>query len=172
MVLATDGIPNDCNSNVQNVAAAAAGVAATVPTYVIGVGDQLQSLDTIAAGGGTSKAFVVAVGDPTKTASDFQAALAVIRGATLACDFKLPTPPAGKTLDINSVNVVYTPSNSAAGTLTYNKDCTGGVGWHYDDANAPQKIILCTGTCGTVQADHAGKIDIVTGCATKGGVVR
>ena len=172
VVLATDGIPNDCNSNVQNVTAAAAGAASTIPTYVIGVGDQLQSLDTIAAGGGTSKAFVVAVGDPAKTATDFQNALNVIRGKTLSCEFKLPTPPAGKTLDINNVNVVYTPGNAAGGTLTYNKDCTGGAGWHYDDANAPAKIILCQGTCGTVQADQAGKIDIVTGCATKGGVVR
>ena len=36
IVLATDGEPNDCNSTPENVAAAAATVAATIPTYVIG----------------------------------------------------------------------------------------------------------------------------------------
>lgn len=172
VVLATDGIPNDCNSTVTNVSAAAKAEAATIPTYVIGVGSETQSLDAVAQGGGTGKAFIVSVGNPQQTATDFQNALNVIRGKTLSCEFKLPAPPAGKTLDINNVNVVYTPSNAPGGTLTYNKDCTGGAGWHYDDANAPAKIVLCQGTCGTVQADQAGKIDIVTGCATKGGVVR
>jgi hypothetical protein len=172
VVLATDGVPNDCNSTVQNVTAAAKAEAATIPTYVIGVGSETQSLDAVAAGGGTNKAFIVSVGNPQQTATDFQNALNVIRGATLSCEFKLPTPPQGKTLDINTVNVVYTPGAGTSGSLTYNKDCTGGAGWHYDDANAPAKIVLCQGTCGTVQADKSGKIDIVTGCATKGGVVR
>ncbi len=172
VVLATDGIPNDCNSTVPNVTAAAAGVASTLQTYVIGVGSALQSLDAIAMGGGTTKAFVVATGNPQQTATDFETALNVIRGATLACDFKLPAPPAGRVLDVASVNVVYTPTGGAGGTLTYNQSCMGGTGWHYDDPKAPTRIILCGGTCGTVQADHGGQIDVVTGCATLGGVPR
>src|SRR5262249_14117619 len=39
VVLVTDGEPNDCNSTVQAVSNAAAAVAATIPTYVIGVGN-------------------------------------------------------------------------------------------------------------------------------------
>lgn len=172
VVLATDGIPNDCNSNVQNVSAAAAAVASTLPTYVIGVGSQLQSLDAIATGGGTTKAFVVTTGNPAQTATDFQTALNVIRGATLSCEFKLPTPPAGRTLDIASVNVVFTPQGGAGQTLTYNQSCSGGTGWHYDDPHAPAKIVLCGSTCNTVQAATGGQIDVVTGCATLGGVPR
>ena len=172
VVLATDGIPNDCNSTVQNVTAAAAGVASTLPTYVIGVGDQLQSLDTIAAGGGTTKAFVVGIQNPQQTASDFENALSVIRGATLSCEFKMPTPPAGRTLDINSVNVVFTPQGGSGQTLTYNQSCMGGAGWHYDDPHNPSKIVLCQSSCNTVQAAKGGQIDVVTGCATLGGVPR
>ena len=36
-------------------------VADRIPTYVIGVGDELDSLDAIAEGGGTDKAFIVEV---------------------------------------------------------------------------------------------------------------
>jgi hypothetical protein len=172
VVLATDGIPNDCNSTVQNVTAEAAIAASTLPTYVIGVGDQLQSLDAIAMGGGTTKAFVVSVGNPAQTATDFESALNVIRGATLSCEFQMPTAPAGKSLDIASVNVVFTPQGGSGQTLTYNQSCMGGTGWHYDDPHAPTKIQLCAGTCSTVQGAAGGQIDVVTGCATLGGVPR
>jgi hypothetical protein len=168
VVLATDGVPNDCNSTVDNVAAEAQAAASTIPTYVIGVGDQLQSLDEIAMGGGTTQAFVVSVGNPTQTATDFQTALSTIRGSTLSCDFQLPAPPAGKTLDISTVNVVFTPSGGSAMTLTYDQSCTGANGWHYDDPTNPTKIILCASTCVAVQADSSAKIDIVTGCETNG----
>jgi hypothetical protein len=172
VVLATDGVPNDCNSTVDNVAAEAQAVASTIPTYVIGVGDELQSLDEIAMGGGTTQAFVVSVGNPAQTATDFQTALSAIRGSTLSCDFQLPTPPAGKTLDPTTLNVVFTPSGGAAMTLTYDQDCSGANGWHYDDPTNPTKIILCQSTCMSVQADSSAKIDIVTGCETNGTVPR
>lgn len=174
VVLATDGIPNDCNSDVNNVAAEAAKYAKTIPTYVIGVGGELTNLDAIAAGGGTQKAFIVSVGNPQQTAVDFQNALNVIRGKSLACEYALPTPPPGQTLDINTVNVQFTSSGGQPQTLTYDKDCAspGGAGWHYDDANNPTKIEICKATCDQIQADTGGKIDIVTGCATQGGVTK
>jgi hypothetical protein len=170
VVLATDGVPNDCDSTVDNVAAEAQAVASTIPTYVIGVGDQLQSLDEIAMGGGTTQAFVVSVGNPAQTATDFQTALNTIRGTTLSCELQLPTPPAGKTLDPTTVNVVFTPSGGAATTLTYDQNCAGVNGWHYDDPTTPTEIILCQSTCTTVQSDSGATIDIVTGCKTNGEV--
>jgi von Willebrand factor type A domain len=168
VVLATDGVPNDCNSTVDNVAAEAQAVASTIPTYVIGVGDQLQSLDQIAMGGGTMQAFVVSVGNPAQTATDFQTALSTIRGNTLSCELQLPMPPAGKTLDPTTVNVLFTPSGGSAMTLTYDQNCAGTNDWHYDNPASPTEIILCQSTCATVQADSSAKIDIVTGCVTNG----
>jgi len=64
-------------------------------------------------------------------------------------------------------NVVYTPINGGPQTLTYNQNCTGGTGWHYDDPNKPTKIELCGTTCSGVQA-ASGSISIVMGCATNG----
>ena len=105
----------------------------------------------------------------TQTAQDFQTALNAIRGLTLACEYQIPPPPQGETFDEAKVNVVYTPTNGGPQTLTYNQSCTGGTGWHYDDLNNPKKIILCQSTCDSVQ-QKSGKIDIVLGCATSGGI--
>jgi len=166
IVLVTDGEPNDCNSDVNGVANVAAGVASTIPTFVIGVGNT-GNLDAIAAAGGTGKATIVSTNNPQQTAQDFQTALNAIRGLTLACEYQIPAPPNGETFDESKVNVVYTPTNGGPQTLTYNQDCTGGTGWHYDDPKNPQKIELCTNTCNSVQM-ASGKIDIVFGCATNG----
>jgi hypothetical protein len=172
IVLATDGIPNDCNSTVAGVAAASATVASTIPTYVIGVGPEAANLDAMAVGGGTGKSYIVTTGNPAQTATDFQNALASIRGKTLACDFQIPPPPAGKTLDVTKVNVVYTPAGGQAQTLSYSKDCVSGTGWHYDNPASPSRIILCQSSCTTAQAGQGASIDIVFGCDTNGGVQR
>jgi hypothetical protein len=170
IVLVTDGDPNDCSSSVQNVGQEEAAVAATIPTYVIGVGNSVANMDALAAAGGTKKAIIVDVTSAAGTSAAFQQALATIRGqAGTGCSFALPAPPAGKTLDINAVNVVYT-ANGKTETLTYNKDCTGGTGWHYDNLAAPASIQLCQATCDAVKANAGGKVSIAFGCATKGGV--
>lgn len=170
VVLVTDGAPNVCNSSLANVAAAAAAQAKTIPTYVIGVGGALTNLNAIAAAGGTGQATLIQTSNPAQVSADFEAAIGKIRGQTLACDYAVPAPPDGKTLDIESVNVVHTPSGGSPDTLTYNKDCAGGLGWHYDDPSAPKRIELCASSCAAVQKDANGRIDIALGCATKGGV--
>ncbi len=62
VVLATDGDPNDCSSDVPGVSAiAASGFSGTpsIQTFVIGVGSSLTSLNAIAQAGGTSQAIIV-----------------------------------------------------------------------------------------------------------------
>jgi uncharacterized protein YegL len=167
VVLVTDGDPNDCSSTVQAVSNVAAGAAATIPTFVIGVGS-VANLDTIAQAGGTTKATIVSTNNPAQTAQDFQTALNAIRGLTLSCEYQIPPPPQGETFDETKVNVVFTPTNAGPETLSYNQNCTGGTGWHYDDPKNPKKIELCASSCGDVQKDKSGKIDIVFGCATNG----
>lgn len=178
IVLVTDGEPTQCGvdgaqpiSVVQGVAQAAATGTPSIKTYVIGVGDNLTNLNLIAQSGGTTKATLVSSTNPTQTATDFQNALDKIRGDAVSCNVALPKPPDGKTLDINAVNVVATIGGKED-VLTYNKDCNGGTGWHYDDANAPKEVQLCAGSCQAVRADAGGKLAITFGCATKGGVIR
>jgi hypothetical protein len=90
IVLVTDGEPALC-SNQQNdidfVAGVAASVADEIPTYVIGLGNPVtadnpnppqfgvDNLNTIAAAGGTTQAFVVDTDDPAQTTADFRAVI-------------------------------------------------------------------------------------------------
>ncbi len=85
----------------------------------------------------------------------------------LSCEY-VPTPPAGKTLDPNKVNVNFTPSGGTSKPILQdnNKPCDQGAdGWQWDPSKT--KILLCGATCDTVKADENGQIDLEFGCATK-----
>jgi hypothetical protein len=168
MVFATDGLPQGCNSSVNSTANVAASNAATIPTYVVGVGSLLNNLNQIAQAGGTQQAYLVSTTNATAVSGDLVKALNSIRGSALACEYRLPAAPQGKTLDLNTVNVQYTPSSGSATTLTYDKDCKG-PGWRYDSQTSPTKIEICPASCDAIKVDPNGKIDLVIGCATVGG---
>ncbi len=121
--------------------------------------------------GGTGSATFVSVGDANKTKSDFLTALQDIRGLVLKCDFAIPPAPAGKTIDFQKVNVLYTPSTGKKVELIYDNNCANGDGWIYDNPQSPTKVELCPQTCTTVRADHGGEIDVVFGCDTDGNLI-
>jgi hypothetical protein len=65
VVLATDGEPTECDTDLTHIGGiAAAGVNAppSVRTFVIGVGSSLTNLNGIAAAGGTAQAYMVDTG--------------------------------------------------------------------------------------------------------------
>ena len=167
VVMVTDGLPQGCSDDmdVGPASSEAAAAAATIPTYVVGVGDLLDNLNQIASAGGTKSAFVVSVGNPTQTQADLTKAIDSIRLSALSCDYGIPAPPHGQTLDPNKVNVQYTPNGGAPTPLQHNQDCTGGTGWRYDDAQNPKRILVCDGTCSDIKT-KSGKVDVVFGCAT------
>jgi hypothetical protein len=90
----------------------------------------------------------------------------------LSCEYAVPAPADGGTIDPTKVNVTFTPSSDAgAGTpedilQDNNSGCDAGAdGWQWDAAKT--KILLCGPTCEKVKADEGGQIDIVVGCETK-----
>ncbi len=167
VVLVTDGEPAQCSGNsVENIASAAAAVANTIPTYVIGVGS-LTSLNQIAQGGGTDSAFIVSLANPEQTRTEFLAAIEEIRGRSISCDLELPAPPAGKTLDPDKVRVELTASGQGPSELPYDPTCATGLGWHYDDPVNPQRILLCDSSCTSAKADVQGRLDVVFGCVVR-----
>lgn len=172
VVLVTDGDPQGCNSDVPGSATAAGAGLPSLKTYVIGVGDSLTNLNAIAAGGGTTSAVLVSTTNPAAISADFVKALGGIRKEALSCEYPLPAPPKGETLDINKVNIQFTPKGGTAQTLDYSADCKSGVGWHYDNPAAPTKILICPTSCNTLLANAEGKIDIIFGCTTVGGTPR
>ena len=173
IVMVTDGQPYGCSSqgnNINNTAMAAAGVADRIPTYVIGVADtsnSLDSLDEIAKGGGTDEAFIVEVDNPEQTRTELLDAINVIRGQAISCELAIPTPPAGKRLDPEQVDVQFTASGQPATSLKYGSECSGDTAWRYDDAAKPTTVMLCDATCNTVKADPQGKLDVVFGCVDR-----
>ena len=171
IVLATDGLPQGCLNKqtddfftADDVAKTVAAGAGTVKTYVVGIGDQLESLNKIASAGGTGQAYLI-TGASTSLPKDLSKALAAIRAAAIGCTYNMPTPPQGKTLDKNQVNVVYEGDKGKV-LVKHSADCADPNGWHYDNESAPTQILLCGGACGTVKAAQVTSLDVVLGCET------
>jgi hypothetical protein len=183
VLLATDGIPIECDpTDIPGVSMIAAGGLAGTPsisTFVIGVFGTTDramaqlNLDTIAAAGGTKQAFVIDVGQ--NVAQEFLTALNSVRTAALSCEFKVPTPAAGETLDYYQVNVQYTSGAGQAvtiGNVSSKAACDARKGgWYYDVDPAtgakPTNISICDTSCTQLRGDAAGRVDVLLGCKTE-----
>ncbi len=167
-LLVTDGQPTECDtsySGITNIAANSYGGYA-IPIFSMGMdGADFNLMDGIAQSGGTGpSAFNVSTGG----AAAFLAALQKIAGTLLACEYEMPVPDPGTTLDPSKVVVRYTDGNGVEndlGKFDSEAACGTSNGFYYDNPAAPTKIILCPATCDTAQADDKGKVDILLGCA-------
>jgi hypothetical protein len=146
---------------------ATGALAKQIPTYVVGVGPALGKLNAIASAGGTTSAIMVDISDPTKTAEQIRTALNDIRKREATCDFAMPPPPEGETLDPNAVNVVLKLADGTDSVLGYSQECSDPSGWKYDNAAAPTRILLCSASCNDAKASTEGKVTIAFGCKTK-----
>lgn len=88
----------------------------------------------------------------------------VIAGAQVACEFAIPEPPEGETLDLDTVQVRY----SSNGTLvdTFNQapslaECSTTENQFYIEG---EQIKLCPTACDAVQTDANAAIDVLYGC--------
>jgi hypothetical protein len=169
-VLATDGEPTQCDTNLANINAIAAAGLNGVPkilTFVVGVGPLSGALNGIAAAGGTGQAYLV---DANQNASEeFLKAMNEIRGSALACAYLIPQPAMGN-LDYGSVNVQYVPENGMpviVPKVNTKGDCpASGYAWYYDNNAAPKQIVMCDAACEIIKKDTKGKVDILLGCET------
>lgn len=179
VVLVTDGLPTTCSStdadDINEVAAlAAAGPAAGIPVYVIGVDtpaeatvgageDGIGNLNLIAQQGGTDAAFVIDTGDVDKTVADFVAVVNSIKESTFSCNLPIPQAPAGQTFDATRVNVTF--KTDAQQDLVYDPTCQSEWGWKYDDELNPSTIVLCDVACSSVKSiSTTGSVDVQFGC--------
>jgi len=171
VLFATDGAPNDCTFNTIDGAAVAAatafGNAPAVPTFVLGIGD-LGDLNAIASAGGTGEAYLA---NGATVAAKLVTVFNEIR-ANGACQFQIPQPEAGQTLDYDRVNVYYTPLTSTEKVaVKYVGDAAScdpvEGGWYYDDTTKvnPTKILLCPATCEGVKLSEEG-VEVLLGCKT------
>jgi hypothetical protein len=165
VLLVTDGLPDDCGSNVENVTAAVReGVTGSpsIQTFVIGLGD-LGALNMFAEAGGTGEALVIQPG----AAPALVAALNQIRTAALPCSFKLPA--AASTAEMQKlVNLQFKDLTGAEMTIGAVDDqgacdATKG-GWYYDSPAAPTQLVACEKSC--EQLNTGGEVQVTVGCPT------
>lgn len=95
----------------------------------------------------------------------------VVRGAQLPCQWEIPTPPEGRTFNINKVNVRYTPGDGSPqveySNVPTSNDCADDAAWFYDDPVAPTRIFACPAACQVLNADLTGQVDVAFGCDTR-----
>jgi hypothetical protein len=166
VVLASDGDPTACNTDVGDISdlAATAHAYNGVRTFVIAIqGATVANLDQIAAAGGTMAAL-----DVTSDITQFQQALDDIRKEVLACEYVIPDPE-DQEFDPTKVNVEYTSGAGDTESIPQADDladCGDDPGWYYDNPQNPTKIIFCPATCDLIQSDDMAKVDFIFGCPT------
>lgn len=194
VVLITDGVPTfslGCVATGMNPGldpveaqpivdeAQAANTTNMVKTFVVGSPgseDVRTSLSAIARVGGTGPAGCSDTGTPEYCHSDMTDADNVADELTKAlgeiaaqipvdCNFDLPTPPSGMTLNLDQVNVRFTDANGTV--LQIGRDPAGDCatdGWRYVGGTPPTGIELCGPLCDTVKAQTTSSIEVEYGC--------
>jgi len=184
-ILITDGDPNGCSENVDQLARIAADhlEATGIRTFFIGMtGATLSNLETMAEAGGapehsgafcgegvaTCHYWTVGDGDPEA----FVSALGEIQeAATLPCEYSIPLPPPDEILDYDLVNVTFSDRELDDGLVYHvetESDCDSErAAWYYDNLANPSAILLCESTCDYVMAAGSGaRLDVAYGCQT------
>ena len=179
IVIATDGAPFGCERNtvadVATLLTAARAAMTSLPTYVVGVATSdpkdRAGLEAFATAGGTGVPFVISPAEPL--AQRFLDTLNQIRGQALPCEFSIPMPATGTTIDFLKVNVRWKLGSSEEEVLyaaaADHCDATRG-GWYYDVDPAkahPTRIIACPATCAKLKAKPEATVDIKFGCQTR-----
>ncbi|MGK3964412.1 vWA domain-containing protein [Sorangium sp. So ce118] len=177
IVLVTDGYPEQCGGGADSIDVVAESVtearASDISTFVIGVDSpqvegappSLANLHQLAEAGGTGEAFMLDTGNAAATSAAFTAAIEEIRGAAVSCTIPIPPAPDGRTFDKQKVNVTYTSTTtSAPTTLGYDQSCATESAWRYDDPANPTAIVLCDGTCASVQAQFEVSLGVDFTC--------
>jgi hypothetical protein len=93
-------------------------------------------------------------------------AMDVVTHAEIACDWPIPPPPAGQSLDSEKINVKFTQPDGTVvdlGRIPPGETCDGREGWYYDDDAAPTTVISCPASCDKFKAS-GGKVDVLFGC--------
>jgi hypothetical protein len=158
------------------VAEAAASSARGVRTFVIGSpGSEgaRQSLSRMAEAGGTATPGCSHTGpkychfDMTEEqnfATALAQALGQIAGLALSCNYDVPAPPNGATLDPTKVNVLFQPAGGEREVILQSATGRCSDGWQYSQDQS--QIELCGATCDRVRESN-GSLTLQFGCSTQ-----
>lgn len=92
-----------------------------------------------------------------------QIAQGVVEVIPVACSFAIPEPPAGETIDPDTVEIDYQPGDGSPLAAFHQVTGPGAcepAAFYIQDST----IYLCPEACATVQADVAAQLDVRFGC--------
>jgi hypothetical protein len=92
-------------------------------------------------------------------------ALTSIAGSVVSCNYDVPLPPPGETLDPSKVNMIYTEGAGTPWLVLPNTSAECDRGWHYTSP-ANTAIEVCSITCDLIKRDPGARVDLVFGCVT------
>ncbi|MBN2193728.1 MAG: hypothetical protein JW751_13005 [Polyangiaceae bacterium] len=172
---------------------AAAGLASGAVTFTIGMAGVTEEgftlLNAIAVAGGSdctpdvpgdeacdvtssgSAGFLAALNairDSITVVETFTETIVTTEIITLPCEWAIPEPPPGETLDPTLVNVnvqledattpmVYVPTIDECPVAP-------GPAWYYDNAADPTRILVCPATCDILTALTTARVEVLLGC--------
>lgn len=95
---------------------------------------------------------------------------AVVESVGLSCEWVIPAPPNGGTLDPALVNIQVMDTDGNATRVVHVEsaaDC-GAVedGWYYDNNAEPTQIFVCEQTCAWLQDFEGAAMKLLFGCET------
>ncbi len=182
-VLITDGDPNQCQDDDLQALGSIAGdhyQATGIPIFIIGMtGATAESLEIVARDGGapehedfcdashdTCHYWSVGDGEPEAFSEAFRT---IQQAAVIPCEYTLPEPGGGKSLNPELVQVKYASTGDEPEEIVKvasADSCDGDLsGWFYDDPDNPSRILLCPSTCELVNESTAGgTLSLAYGC--------
>ncbi len=135
-----------------------------IPTFVVGLG-QTPNLDAVARAGGTGDGFFVA-NEECDAVGTLTEALRRVANTPTLCEFNMPRTSDGTPIDLDKVNMQFTPfggNPETIGQTTGPAGCAQTGGWYFDNPEDPEKILVCPQSCGNF---GGGTVSIVAGCET------
>lgn len=103
-------------------------------------------------------------------ADALRGALQQIVGSVLSCEYTLPPPPSGTTLDTSKVNVIFTAQGAKPELIAKAPDGACAAGWQYSADGT--HVDLCPDTCKRVQGAQNPQVDLLFGCTSAVAVPR
>jgi hypothetical protein len=105
-------------------------------------------------------------GEGINFADELRRALRDIVGQVVACEYAIPVPPEGETIDFNAINFYLYPDGSNPIQILRDPTgtCTQG-GWFLDEAT--MQVRLCPDTCALAQSDPNAKAELMFGCESE-----
>jgi hypothetical protein len=98
-------------------------------------------------------------------------AQSVIASAELSCEWEIPEPPDGETLDPALVNIDFLDGEgdmTTIGNIESEDQCDRvDNAWYYDNPDNPKKILVCPTTCDWIRGFSNAQIVLQFGCKTE-----